>query len=119
MRAVRTQGKFTLVETLSTIGWRAPREIPENRKDAIRAALQEDKHYVAQAADPYFFGVEVGKMTRIAEIALELNDMAAYNQMIDQIIQVLEPWLTNKNADYLVYDVTYGGIITKDGLSDF
>ena len=66
--------------------------------------------------DPYGFGKAVAKVARHALIAEELGNSTLNTAAIDAIELALTPWLEAKNDDTLVYDGTWGGLVSKDGV---
>ncbi|KAG5183806.1 glycosyl hydrolase family 81-domain-containing protein, partial [Tribonema minus] len=95
---------------------------------AIRAELVKDistEH--PTAADIYGFSKQSARMARLALIAEELGEMgyrtrqrcgALSLQAVSVIEDAMAAWLRNDNSDLLVYDKTWGGVVTYDGLND-
>ena len=50
------QRGFSISETLTTVGWGAPRGVDADKRAAVLAALRADAAKVPVAPDPYFFG---------------------------------------------------------------
>lgn len=107
---------------LPVVGWTAPRPVAAPRKAAIRAALLEDKAFIpdakAIAEDPYFGGKQLAKLARLILIADELGEAAAASELTERLRAGIEPWLTGANANPLVYDAVWGGLVTKGGMAD-
>ncbi|KAG5182496.1 endo-1,3(4)-beta-glucanase [Tribonema minus] len=58
-------------------------------------------------------------MARLALIAEELGEMGYRDQQAVSVIEdAMAAWLRNDNSDLLVYDKTWGGVVTYDGLND-
>ena len=58
-------------------------------------------------------------MTRLARLALisdSVGDPVKQKKCVDAIKRMMTPWLTGSNSNKLVYDSTWGGLITTDGL---
>ncbi|KAG5183805.1 glycosyl hydrolase family 81-domain-containing protein [Tribonema minus] len=95
-------------------GWGA------DRADEIRAELVKDistEH--PTAADIYGFSKQSARMARLALIAEELGEMGYRDQQAVSVIEdAMAAWLRNDNSDLLVYDKTWGGVVTYDGLND-
>ena len=74
----------------------------------------------------YGFGKQVARLAQLAHIAheLELGDDSKekFGIVTTQATKLLHHYLSyfleSKNDDYLVYDVAFGGIVTKNGLRD-
>lgn len=87
--------------------------------EAIVAALQEDVYAVPPTAkDSYGFGKEVSRMAQLALVAeaVGARDLALVAQQ--KVKDALEPWLEGSTENALLYDRTYGGVVTSDGLAD-
>ena len=57
-------------------------------------------------------------MARLAQIADNLGIADARQQALQAIETAFTPWLQGLNPDALLYDKTYGGVITTNGLAD-
>lgn len=55
-------------------------------------------------------------MARLALVADELNDEVSAKILRENIKKVIGPWLNSTNSDNLLYDSTWGGICSKNGL---
>ncbi|MEM6928533.1 MAG: glycosyl hydrolase [Myxococcota bacterium] len=109
---------WTMTEALPTIGFRAPSGIRADRVEDVRAALQADVGLGVPSPDPYFGGKELALLGRHALIADELGETALAEQYRTNLRAELEPWLDGTNADPLVYDETWGGVVVDSGLAD-
>lgn len=105
-------------EPLPTIEWGAPRPIDPSRKDAIIAALALDAEKPMLVPDPYGAGKEMGAVGRLALIADELGEADTATALRKRLAAQLEEWLTGGGADPLVYEPTYGGLCSANGLAD-
>ena len=110
--------RWDLREDLTTIEWDAPYPIKSSYLGAIKSALGSDKNQHTNKGDPYFFGVEIGKIARLALIADQVGDHNAEGQVRSYVKSALKPWLLGQNSDYLMYDTTWGGLVSKNGLGD-
>ena len=63
-------------------------------------------------------GKELARLALLAVIADELGDVASRELSVSRLTDMLEPWLLGNNADPLMYDATWGGLCTADGLAD-
>ena len=57
-------------------------------------------------------------MARLALIADEVADVGSREQALSTIEISLTPWMRNDNSDLLVYDKTWGSLVTYNGLND-
>lgn len=122
---------WTMRDNLTDIAWTARTTLHEasvgiddpllslSWEKQVKAALADDLHTTLPTApDVYGFGKEIARMARLALIADELGDGAARDAALATVSAYLTPWMKNANEDLLVYDKTWGGIVTKDGLND-
>ena len=58
------------------------------------------------------------KIARLVLIADELNEEQISDTLVSKIKTVFELWFQSKNTDTLLYDQSWGGIITHDGLRE-
>jgi len=93
----------------------APRDIDPTKKDAVIAALNNEKGATANAGDSYSFGKQVGRAAELLLIAEALGQTDAANQLRSSIENALAPWLDGQGGDALRYDETYGGVVTSKG----
>ena len=108
---------------LSTITWNAPRPMaPPDRLGAVRAALAVDAGFVPDAAtvggDAYFGGKQLAKLARLALIADELGETATAATLRARLSPLVAAWLDGTNSNPLVYDTTWGGVVTTAGLAN-
>lgn len=109
---------WTMAEPLSPIAWSAPAGIDPEKAADIMAALAVDAAEIPTAKDPYAFGKQIAKLGRLALIADELGDAATATSIREQMKAFLDPWLDGTNEDPLLYESTWGGIVSKDGLAN-
>ena len=109
---------MTLPAVLTSFNSESP--IAATRVDEIRSSLQNDSAWmrVNASIDPYMFGKEASKLARLALIADELHMQQQVQQVLCKLKPALEVWLTAQNDDVLMYDSTYGGLVSKNGLND-
>ncbi|WP_437324966.1 glycosyl hydrolase [Sorangium sp. So ce381] len=107
---------------LSTIGWDAPRRVSDEWGEAVVAALEEDKGFMPDEAvagtDPYFGGKQLAKLARLAQIAEVVGKADLAEELRARLKSRLNPWLNGQNDNPLVYDTTWGGLVTTNGLTD-
>lgn len=110
---------WTLEEPLTSITWSPPRPIEPSYEATVRAALLEDASGVTvTASDPYFAGKQLARIARLALIADELDEASTAAQLRAVLSAALTPWLEGSNTSPLVYDRTWGGIVSAQGLDD-
>ncbi|TMW66996.1 hypothetical protein Poli38472_012112 [Pythium oligandrum] len=87
--------------------------------DAIIASLKTDvTAYSIMGVDSYNFGKQIGREARLLLMAKRFNQNEIADDVLTKIKRELEPWLTASNYDRLVYDQTFGGVVTSVGLRD-
>ena len=85
----------------------------------IAGALQADVDTaLPDATDPYNFGKQIGRLARLAFIADYLGILDSTTRAVTSLKTALTPWLTSNNPDALLYDDTYGGIVSRNGLEN-
>jgi endo-1,3(4)-beta-glucanase len=95
------------------------RVIPTSNLNAIGQALQLDVLSVPPyAANPYSFGKQCSRLANLAIIADNLGIADARQKALNKLENTLTPWLVQTNADSLLYDTTYGGIVPSLGILD-
>ncbi|ORX90752.1 glycoside hydrolase [Basidiobolus meristosporus CBS 931.73] len=107
-------------EPLVKTGWFSGQPIDRKFLDRIEANLEKDvkTHHHSPAPDPYFFGKGVAKMARLALIAEQIGRSELIAEVVGNLKRALEPWLTGGNRNPLVYDLTWKGIVSMQGLGD-
>lgn len=106
-------------EQLTNISWFARNPIPSDKQASILSALQNDQASInVSASDPYFFGKDIARVGRLALIADELGQTSIATSLRTTMKSYIEPWLNGKNDDTLMYDTTWGGICSKNGLAN-
>lgn len=112
---------WTLSIPLSTIQWTAPRALSPAYVAAVSTALASDASFVPDAVtvdtDPYFGGKQLAKLARLALIADELGDTATAATLRARLAPLEAAWLDGTNGNPLVYDTTWGGVVTTNGLA--
>jgi endo-1,3(4)-beta-glucanase len=110
---------WTIEVPLVSYGFFAPRPIAANRKEAVRAALMEDINKdVPIPWDTYSFGKVASRFARLALIADELQEASARERMVGKVIQLMDPWMRQTHGDSILYDSTWGGLISTNGRND-
>ncbi|KAJ9071715.1 hypothetical protein DSO57_1034227 [Entomophthora muscae] len=112
--------RWTIKEKLTSIAWSSPNKINPKLIPRIKEAVREECNTFLNPAirGSYSFGKVIASFARIALIAEEVGETAALHKTIASLKAGLEPWLTGKNENALVYERTWGGIVTSDGLKD-
>ncbi len=110
---------WNLVEPLPAIQWTASKPIDPAQKAAIAAQLQKDATTTySGTADTYEGGKEVAKLARLVLIADEIEDTASATTIRTNLKAAINPWLEGTSANQLMYDTTWGGILSAEGLAD-
>ncbi|RLN93899.1 hypothetical protein BBJ28_00014097 [Nothophytophthora sp. Chile5] len=84
--------------------------------DAIKVALANDSDYTPEAKDPYYFGKEIGRQARLVLIADKLGEEKLRDEILDKMEEWLTPWMLGQNGDHFVYDRSWGGLCSLNGL---
>ncbi|ETL95142.1 hypothetical protein F441_07307 [Phytophthora nicotianae CJ01A1] len=84
--------------------------------EAIKVALANDSNYTPEADDPYYFGKEIGRQARLVLIADKLDEKELRDDMLDKLEEWLTPWMLGQNSDHFVYDRSWGGLCSLNGL---
>ena len=106
----------------SDLGWTytVAEEVPTSRLQEIAdSLLQEVKEILPSAKDSYSFGKELGRMAMLGLIGDYLGIAEVRRAALGAVEVALRPWLEGSNPNALLYDETYGGLVTTNGLSDF
>ena len=90
-------------------------------EERIQQAIFWDVKYFADPirvlqSNPELFGNQLSRLARLALIAEDLSDEDKKTKCIDAIKRMITPWLTGTNSNKLLYDTTWGGLITSDSL---
>eukprot|EP00667_Euglena_gracilis_P004593 EG_transcript_4617 len=113
-----TGDSWVMEEPLTSIRWSAKNPIrsPSQLQD-IRVALQQDMAAAPPSApDSYTFGKQLGRLARLCLIAEEVGLVDVLRRCLTALDAALAPWLQGTNPNALLYDITYGGVCTHDGL---
>ena len=113
----------------SPIEFRAPRPIAtEAQAKVIKAAVVSDLAAIKKGDfklwnktdpnDPYWEGKRMAMYARLALIADEVGLVNERKEAVGLAEAVLEPWLVGNNANPLLYDTTWGGLVLQSGLSN-
>jgi endo-1,3(4)-beta-glucanase len=118
MRAVVGK-EWQFEEPLTKLSWNSGKPIPAERKAEILTALKSDAQTVVPVADtPYFFGKQVAAVARLALIADELGESALAKELSGKLAGYLEPWLAGGAGSRLIYDTSWGGLVSRPGIAD-
>ena len=105
----------------SYASFRAPRTVSPSRLTALKVQLEKDVQSAAEAGepDPYGFGKSLAKLGRMALMGEEIGlDPSLVHDLVTKMKSFVQPWLTGSNPDALVYDQTYGGVVSTNGIKD-
>jgi endo-1,3(4)-beta-glucanase len=109
---------WRMMEQLTSITWSAPREISPQYVEAIRTALRAEQSMTQRASDTYGGGKNLGAMARLALIADELGETAIATSIRSRLKTLLEKWFSGQTPDKIIYEHTWGGITSSDGIKD-
>ena len=116
-------GSWKMRYALADVGWDYGIEhnMPKNQRNTITEQLIADISDTAKesaAADSYNFGKEVSRMAMLAGLADSLGVLDQRDAALKKVKRWLEPWLEGTNDDKFVYDKSYRGVVTNQGLAD-
>eukprot|EP01136_Pigoraptor_vietnamica_P014022 Opistho-1_new@55694 len=110
---------WALKESLTSITWTAPRAVPDDKKQAVLDALSADvAGIVMTKTDTYFGGKEMSKYARLALVADELGSTSLAQTARQKVQDRLEQWFTAAMPDNIMYDPTWGGLVTSASAGD-
>jgi endo-1,3(4)-beta-glucanase len=109
-----------LVEHLHRVSFSAPRTPRLDQQTIIRTALDTDIHYelpsnyMRGAGDTYFSGKMLAKLARILMVAEEVGypNHEYFNEALTRLKQGVEIWLNGSSESPLLYDRSWGGIVS-------
>ncbi len=117
MRAVAGPS-WTLTYPLSSIAWTAPRPPGTAMVADIESALAQESGYALAATDPYTAGKELARLARLELMARELGEAALADTFLGKLRPAVSSWLDGTNSKPLVYETTWGGVVSAAGLAD-
>lgn len=112
---------WKLIYNMPQIGWNyvLSEAIPLPKLDEIgRNLILDVKTNLPNAPDVYSFGKQLARMARLAVLADSLGIAEARQQAISIVETSILPWLQGLNQNPLLYERTYGGVITTNGFND-
>lgn len=114
---------WSMTYTLADKGWDyyMRHDVPSEQLDVIAKQLIRDVSETNKeniAPDSYNFGKQAGRMAMLAGLADYLGILEMRDEAVDTLRTWLTPWLEGTNDDKLVYDKSYGGMVTTNGISD-
>lgn len=109
---------WVLTYPLSSISWTAPRQLDGTLTAPLAEALHADADYTPTALDPYFGGKQLAKLARLVLIAREVQEDGLADDWLARLRPLVSAWLTGSNERPLVYDTTWGGVVSADGIAD-
>ena len=114
---------WSMIYTLAEPGWyyNMHYDVPSEQLDIIVNQLTRDITETKKetpATDSYNFGKEVSRVAMLAGSADYLGILDMRDQAIEILQTWLTPWLEGTNEDKLLYDKSYGGVVTKNGIGD-
>jgi endo-1,3(4)-beta-glucanase len=104
---------------LAQVNWNYNLVTPlsNNQLDQIAAHLMNDiVSNLPIAQDVYSFAKQMGRMAQLALIADNLGIPDLRQQGLSALELAILPWLLGTQTDSFVYDKTYGGVVTSEGV---
>ena len=109
---------WTMDEPLTSIAWESPNGIAPELEQDVRDALAQDVNFGVTAGDTYFGGKQFSALARLALIADELGETSLAAGYRNTLAPALQQRLQGSNGDPLVYDQTWGGLVSASGLNN-
>eukprot|EP00029_Vermamoeba_vermiformis_P014656 TRINITY_DN976_c0_g2_i1.p1 TRINITY_DN976_c0_g2~~TRINITY_DN976_c0_g2_i1.p1 ORF type:complete len:700 (-),score=139.52 TRINITY_DN976_c0_g2_i1:229-2070(-) len=110
--------EWILQEELTKVRWFEKTQFSDQTVQILQAVLKEDKNMQPKAQDTYFFGKQVAAMGRLVLIADQIGDNTTAQEIRESMKKVLTPRLEGQCNDTLVYDSTWGGIVSSEGIKN-
>ncbi|MDP1822776.1 MAG: glycosyl hydrolase [Archangium sp.] len=110
---------WTMALPLTQLDWTAPRPLAPAYVAEVKTALVADVASMPTSVpgDAYFGGKALARLGRLALIADELDEPALAAAVRTRLGPLVGAWLDGTNANPLVYDTTWGGIVTTGSLA--
>ncbi|PWA01682.1 hypothetical protein BB558_002203 [Smittium angustum] len=101
---------------INKIKWSIPKNIPSDSIEKIDTALNSEtiNQSDLKTRNIYFRGKALARVARLAIIAYELNNREKVNEYAALLKENIELLFNSRSDNNLVYDETYGGLITTD-----
>jgi endo-1,3(4)-beta-glucanase len=113
---------WSMTVPLTSISWTAPRAVAPGYLGAVKSALAVDATVAPDANtvanDPYFGGKLLARLGRLALIADEVGEPATAASVRARLGPLVGAWLDGTNSNPLVFDSTWGGVVTTSSLAD-
>jgi endo-1,3(4)-beta-glucanase len=110
--------QWFLNEILPTLTWTAPRPIPQDKVSAIISALNGDQGFTQTNTDTYGAGKQLAAMARLVLIAEELGEMQIATNICNRLRDQLTAWFTDQTPDRIIYDRTWKGLVSSNGIAN-
>uniref|UniRef100_A0A7N0UGG5 glucan endo-1,3-beta-D-glucosidase n=1 Tax=Kalanchoe fedtschenkoi TaxID=63787 RepID=A0A7N0UGG5_KALFE len=106
------------------VTWHSIKGVDEEAIPEITSSLSRDVHGLDSSSistqSSYFYGKLIARAARLALIAEEVCHLEVIPVIRKYLKETIEPWL---NGDFqgngFLYESKWGGIVTKQGLSDY
>lgn len=111
---------WLLVEKAEPLLWenQISEHFPSKHLEIIIESLEQDIKVIPTSVAIYSYGKQIARYARLVQIAKQLNSTRQFQQSLHTLLSALTPWLSGGSANKFVYDVTWGGIVTLDGIHD-
>ncbi|GMH38013.1 hypothetical protein BSKO_05897 [Bryopsis sp. KO-2023] len=109
---------WEMEDDLPSITWSPGRKMDDESRGAVRGALLAEEFMRNDEHGPYWFGKRIAAMARLALIADELEETQTAERIRSRMKADIKPWLEGTNANPLVYDELWGGLISREGCHD-
>jgi endo-1,3(4)-beta-glucanase len=109
---------WTMTEKLTKTSFNTKLGIDPQYHSEVISALQTDRNIVPTSTDIYFYAKELSKMAQIILIADEVKQPDIVTSVLEKLKTQLVAFLTSKYVDSFVYDTTWKGLVTVNGIKD-
>ncbi|PVV02055.1 hypothetical protein BB560_003504 [Smittium megazygosporum] len=114
--------KWELVYTSEDVGFSYKKALPEETKSGIQRALEEEVPSEGglwiNENSVYFKGKKLARLARLALIACELGLHEKKTMIVNSLKSIMETFYIDRSGNHLVYDTVWGGVCSKDGISN-
>lgn len=112
---------WNMTEKLPTYSFESRLTVDPKYQSEVIAALTIDQNQIIDGGliDPYFYGKKLSLLAQLITIANDLNQPTIRDNILIKLKKYTVDWLTGVRGNSFVYDKTWGGLISSNGLKDF
>lgn len=109
---------WTLTEDLTTIVWDSPTSPTASKEADIVTALGEETITAPTETDPYFYGKAIARLGRLSILCDRYGEDTLASTIRGTMKTSINAWFSGTNSNPLLYESTWGGICSTNGLAD-